>query len=683
LGSYNKTILHWLAERTPFITSFKVYDQFIVFNQTFPRGAQNVSIQNPDFPLSCFPAFDLKAALLPYLRFFTYFDYFAHARIGSKITTFSGGSLNGGPTALYDDDVVIIISSFSNFMDGVQNIVDTSKSKSLSFGIQGNITALPPNYSYSVILYTGSNGMNDAFVKWGEILTKFYGKQRSFLQNDISLTHLGYWTDNGAYYYSCFHSKNEGFNYQKIFEDLKNFFDREQIPVRYYQLDAWWYQSTEDQYSENYCIMDFNPRPKYFPKGLHRLQETLKAPLHIYSNYYCNTSVLRQMFPMIDSYFHSWWNPTLPPDQISNPKPSISMEFYKFLFERGKQWGMTNFEIDYQVTNYFWFGEFQNVAGSAREWLLGMGRAASLFNITIQYCMSLPRNFLQSVEIQAVTNIRASGDYLYPENYEFGPSSMLAFALGVAPSKDTFWTSENEPNNSYFGRTEPNTALQTLIAIWSTGPVGLGDGVGMTNKELVMKTCMKDGRLLQPDRPSTPIDTYYFPERGPQGEVWSTITTINGIQWHYILAFDMKQSYKLIPKEIHLDPSRTYFWKKGNTTCVNNTFAFDGCLRPFSTENPLLIPKLWSNNSLIHLYEYYYVVPRLSNGWILLGETNKFTVVSRQRFLAVRELPHGLDINLYGAPQEEILLQFVTPNGVILTIKKQISLSGQLNVIIT
>ena len=40
-----------------------------------------------------------------------------------------------------------------------------------------------------------------------------------------------------------------------------------------------------------------------------------------------------------------------------------------------------------------------------RRWLIQMGEAASRYGIRIQYCMSLPRHVLQSLEIPAVTEV--------------------------------------------------------------------------------------------------------------------------------------------------------------------------------------------------------------------------------------------------------------------------------------
>ena len=111
----------------------------------------------------------------------------------------------------------------------------------------------------------------------------------------------------------------------------------------------------------------------------------------------------------------------------------------------------------------------------SREWLLQMGNAAQANDLFIQYCMAysrcvtgfstqLLRSFdqfcigrfrfaLASVEIPAVDQIRVSDDYYVdlthdhprPVNAFIGTSSMLAAALGLAPSKDVFWSSSFEP----------------------------------------------------------------------------------------------------------------------------------------------------------------------------------------------------------------------------------------------
>ncbi|CAF4488371.1 unnamed protein product, partial [Rotaria magnacalcarata] len=68
--------------------------------------------------------------------------------------------------------------------------------------------------------------------------------------------------------------------------------------------------------------------------------------------------------------------------------------------------------------------------------------------------MSLPRHALQALEIPRVTQARVSVDYAIHldervPQWNIGVSSMLADAIGLAPYKDVFWSSSNEPGAPY------------------------------------------------------------------------------------------------------------------------------------------------------------------------------------------------------------------------------------------
>ena len=55
---------------------------------------------------------------------------------------------------------------------------------------------------------------------------------------------------------------------------------------------------------------------------------------------------------------------------------------------------------------------------------------------------------LQSVELQNVVSIRSSGDY-EPGNrqWDISISAIYTHALGLAPFKDTFWTTPKQPGH--------------------------------------------------------------------------------------------------------------------------------------------------------------------------------------------------------------------------------------------
>ena len=54
-----------------------------------------------------------------------------------------------------------------------------------------------------------------------------------------------------------------------------------------------------------------------------------------------------------------------------------------------------------------------------------------------------------------------------------------------------------------------NCELNALVATLSTGPVGIADKAGDTNATLVRRCVRADGRILQPDKPATAVDSMF------------------------------------------------------------------------------------------------------------------------------------------------------------------------------
>ena len=59
---------------------------------------------------------------------------------------------------------------------------------------------------------------------------------------------------------------------------------------------------------------------------------------------------------------------------------------------------------------------------------------------------------------------------------------------------------------------DEHAELEALLACMSAGPVGIGDRVGRTDREVVMRTCDSDGRLRHVDRPLGLVDSCLFGE---------------------------------------------------------------------------------------------------------------------------------------------------------------------------
>ena len=78
------------------------------------------------------------------------------------------------------------------------------------------------------------------------------------------------------------------------------------------------------------------------------------------------------------------------------------------------------------------------------------------------------------LKIEILTNFRVSGDYCYGKSYEIGESSLLVWAVGAHPSKDTLWTTDNNrtetPGCDWTVDHETIAAeLHVVLAIMSTG----------------------------------------------------------------------------------------------------------------------------------------------------------------------------------------------------------------------
>ena len=348
--------------------------------------------------------------------------------------------------------------------------------------------------------------------------------------------------------------------------------------------------------------------------------------------------------------------------------------------------------LDYQTPS------FQADPEGARWFLAGMNEAALAKNVTIQYCSATAIDAMQSLRFPAVTNIRASTDYACFVNYQVGPGYLISWALGLRPSKDVLWTTEVQPTltkppgagcggnikgchqcGGNFSRAQHYTAeLDMVLALFSTGPVGIGDGLGHTNATRAKATCTADGTLLQPDKPLTPLDWSLFGgssgvkhiefddcQQGPypcRPQLLQSHTTLVGdgdsmttLQWHHIIAVAVR-SYSLSLEDLwpalpHYPAGWSHVVIRRSTLahgCVDGADAFGptGCAT--TTVCPaagpagagasgaagggggLCLPIIdtevgfWDEANLHIAWAQYMLAPRSEHGWCLLGgESNQ------------------------------------------------------------
>ena len=66
-----------------------------------------------------------------------------------------------------------------------------------------------------------------------------------------------------------------------------------------------------------------------------------------------------------------------------------------------------------------------------------------------------------------------------------------------------------------------NIELNAIVATLSTGPVSLADKARETNVTIVRRCARMDGRILQPDKPATAVDSMLAPP------AWATLPAAN------------------------------------------------------------------------------------------------------------------------------------------------------------
>jgi hypothetical protein len=316
-------------------------------------------------------------------------------------------------------------------------------------------------------------------------------------------------------------------------------------------------------------------------------------------------------------------------------------------------------------------------------WLTQMATAAEKLGVAVQYCMSLPRFVLMAAQLPAVTQVRAGDDYGPGQTatcsfpycvYYIHTSSLLAWALGIAPSKDDWWSSTVQPGSPY-GRgnaTEPYPSMEAAIAILSTAPVQISDGVGFTNATLALATCTAGGRLLQPSRPATAIDACFAADAfgaaaGPAAAkahnlpVMSTHTNVGGRLWAHVLTISLAADAALAPDDLPLDVAPLpgdggLLAYAGWREAGGGSFSLLG---PWSAAAPIRLPAAPD----AHQWTLTHAAPVLANGWALLGEAAKLVPVAVARVTSVGEGPggEGVAVVISGEPGEAVVLSFAEP----------------------
>ena len=134
-------------------------------------------------------------------------------------------------------------------------------------------------------------------------------------------------------------------------------------------------------------------------------------------------------------------------------------------------------------------------------------------------------------------------------------TSLLLDAVGLAPSKDAFWSTA--------GANHPNPELHAIVATLSTGPVGFMDRVGRFGRGVLRCTCDEGGVLLAPSRPLTAVEAMFIGEpldpslSAAGGHVWATHADAAAGRFRSRLVLSIARVAPLLVKPSELYPPST------------------------------------------------------------------------------------------------------------------------------
>lgn len=629
------------------------------FIQEFPNGSIETAVPNTYHQVSTsFPSFKIKKIeneTIGYLSFGGMMAGDMEKTFGDWTEWFP--SLNSGPSAgpliLFNTEGdSLVISQMNEFM--ATSAYHNFKESSYHWGIMSGVNEIPEYFSCDFIVYYSDNGINKAMEGWGKQLQIFHKKDLSYKENDITQNYLSYWTDNGAYYYFLTEANK---TYQDTVFDIMKYYQEQDIPMRSFQYDSWWYNRRN---SKGALIWDGNAPTEAFPNSMQYIYNETKMPVTGHNKFWdSHVAYAKKNGGDYDFIIDETNFKALPNEE----------RFWDDLFSNSSKWGLVTYEQDWMDAQTLEFVPLMTNISLGKKWLKDMGNAALKHNITIQYCMSLSRHILSSLENNAVTQARVTNDYATNWNYlgqqwRIGVSAMFSSNIGLSVFKDVFWTTSDQPGNKNGNipdgkAREPYPELNAVVSTLSGGPVGPGDKIGLnyTNKTLIMRSCSKDGLLLKPTKGITALDQQiYFKafgeKAGINGEVSSAYSIVSGFTFGILLAVDVNGEYKMDSNNLgfKVQPS-SYFWKDGSN---ENVYKLNG----FENVNELTIDKACSKKDFC----LYHVTPHFSvngNDVAILGEQSKWVPISPKRLVNINFMSESLQLIVNGSVNEQIEFSFL------------------------
>lgn len=622
LGSYDTVALTWSvpASAVEVVTSFRLYkaEPYLVFEQSFPHGFRGYATGNWTVPRVVFPQF--FAGLADARK-----DLYSWVSGGLDTQRFGYGpatTLSGTVDVLLlygESDETMVLSPFSNYLVATQQSrpvptetePDPTKAV-IDCGIEGLIPDLPAGFAQSNILVVG-NGVTRTLREWGHVLLKKAGKPALSKYAGVTMKYPTYWDDYGAYYREHGFREKEFKSYEDIILGVARDAKAHGLRIGAYEID----DSDQMLFTKGL----FEPRPDLFPHGLKWLHEKLGAPLEAYTSWIAPGGPYRRKYP----YYAAGDGNVLGWPQGSMGDVFYSKQYWEDTANKLASWGAALLQQDY-LSDYD--GNPVMMAGLDRMsgYLQNEASALAKKGIRMQYCMTLPRNIMQSTENPIVASLQGGPDHhVYmaepqPTHRDDDPydwkqmlfGSALYSAVGLWPSRDNIQTVA-----------DPNAWDNLLFANLLGGEIQLGHKIGEADFGLIARTYREgDDLILKPDRPIVPLDICY--QTGCA--VGVTFSQHGDRRWFYILSFPVSGR---VPTMTMSDLGVSGSW-----------YVYDYDLGAGKVVQAATLLQLRAEGK----HQYLIAAPIFGNQMTVLGDSSKFVMMADKRIPSVQMVGSFLNV---------------------------------------
>jgi hypothetical protein len=418
------------------------------------------------------------------------------------------------PLVLFNGESALAIAPASQFLTSMLR----KAGHGVARGLHGAIDHLETDTNIETVFAAGKN-VSEALERLGDALLRRGGKSRPLPSQSLLTSSLGWWNAYGGFYTEPIRPLGEN-----RLVDIVSHLRRSSVPVAYVGLDLWY------PYREIGQAVRFTPDPRKYAKGFSDI-----ARRYALAFVYHLSALARD-----NEYGASGADPS----------------FYADVATELRQQGGIAAWHDWLRTQQHLAPALRSTADGADRWFSGMASALAGQDLKLLLCMQTMGMVLAATACPSAISARSAIDYLFgqPEALEtldtlghggFKHDAIhvgdlrrqnllvgsVLHTLGLLPFHDLFLTRHHDGLGGASPRIE--AALRAL----SCGPVGIGDGPGMTDLDLVRTLVSARGALLHPDHAPHP-DTETL---GDAVEIYRTECVAGGGRWEYVIALNRSQ----------------------------------------------------------------------------------------------------------------------------------------------